>query len=870
MIADWFAGETVNAPTALALKVMAGASILVLLACLVHAALGRRRALIRSGLWNAVLLALILQPACALGLPRLRIACLPVRGAIGEARLPAGLGSGVERVDGPRAGAMGAPGSRLAAIGPAAEPPSAAATGIPLVPGLVLWCYVLGTSILFIRLIASLGGVARLKRASANVDDPEWSDRLAYWRSRLGIARPVRLLRSATVRIPMVLGWVRPAIIVPLVEEEPDRLPQSRIDAVLLHELAHLRRGDDLWNLLQQLVRVVYWPNPLIWLMDGIIADVREQACDDLCVRWLGSAKRYRTALIAAAMRLVERPSSSAAVPALAMARASSSALLRRLRWIERTPGTTACMLHWPGRVAVLLAVLGVAIGLATIEPARAQPTVPPRAAKLEGGTVRAYDSSIPKSAVFRTVTLTVLDDENSQPLADVEVQILNYIDYQDHWFRTDSRGELKFEYPTLHDNPMGNIEVRKNGYVPLRYGWGWADPALPPEALTLRLRHGITMGGIVVAAVDRPVADVTVVMTVGVGKRGARPANPTGTEIFYEIPLKTGPDGRWRTDSVPPGAAQVHLQLIHPDFVSDGCRTEGAAGRSPKISDLLAQTDRQVLLKGVEIRGRVVDEMGHPIAGANVVDSTRNLVFLDYVWKAVTDADGKFHIHLPRDRVVNLTVQAKGRQPAMQTVTPDPDHADVEFRLPPGKRLRGRVVDPDGNPIADASIHIPPFPYCKGIYFNSRTDAQGRFEWDSAPEEPTSFQIWAAGFLPLDPVRIAASDIETVVTLKRAVDVRFDVVDAQSGKAIPGFLIRIGIPDPVKKEIRWGNFDRKVDTATYHDALDPARGPYEFEITAAGFATTRIHLPAEPMIHREVIRLLRLEEAPGGPPFRK
>ena len=107
---------------------------------------------------------------------------------------------------------------------------------------------------------------------------------------RLGIGRPVRLLCSEGISIPLVLGWFRPAIILPVGEEDDAPIPESRIDAILLHELAHLRRGDDGWNLLQQFVRVLYWPHPLIWVMDRIIADVREQACDDLCVRWLGGA----------------------------------------------------------------------------------------------------------------------------------------------------------------------------------------------------------------------------------------------------------------------------------------------------------------------------------------------------------------------------------------------------------------------------------------------------------------------------------------------------------------------------------------------------------------------------------------------------
>ena len=80
MIADWFdASHTGNPMSALPVVAIVNLTILFLLACAAHAILGRRRALIRSGLWNAVLLASILQPVVMLGLPRLRIACLPSR-----------------------------------------------------------------------------------------------------------------------------------------------------------------------------------------------------------------------------------------------------------------------------------------------------------------------------------------------------------------------------------------------------------------------------------------------------------------------------------------------------------------------------------------------------------------------------------------------------------------------------------------------------------------------------------------------------------------------------------------------------------------------------------------------------------------------
>ncbi len=728
------------------IAMLARVTILLVLALTIHALLGRRRALIRSGLWNAVLLALLLQPVMTLALPRLRIAVL-TSSLEAPASIVPGEAGGVRRTGAPSVASspMVTPSERTDSMTFVAPYPGRISRAMTTLGWLFVAVYATGVVMLSLRLAVSLWAVGRIKRTAADVDDPCWTAPIENWRARMGIARPIRLVRSAEVRVPMVLGWLRPVIVLPADKDGRASLPGSHVDAILLHELAHIRRGDDLWNLVQELVAILYWPHPLMWLMTRLIAGVREQACDDLCVRWVGGADHYRSALIAAASRLVAGPRRFASTSlGLAMARASSSALLRRLRWIERTRGTSACLLPWPGRVAVGLAMLVVVSLLATIEPVRVG-AAPPGFTPADDAAVRAYDQPVPVRGHFHIVSLTVLDDATNRPLPDAEIRILNYVDSNDHVFRTDPHGRLRFECLSDRLEPAGHIEVRKDGYVPLRYAWGFDTGPPKPDSLRLRLRRGTTMGGKVVAAANRPVEGVTVVMTVGKYGVGKRADNPTGYESFFEIPMRTGPDGRWRTDGVPPGAEVVNLQLIHPDFVCDGSTTVGWRGRTPDLADLRDQTDVQVLLKGMTISGRVLDDRGRPIAGAEVVDSTRGLTFLDYVWRTSTDAEGRFSVHLARMQKMTLTVRRDGYQPAMRTIVADPDHPAVEFRLPPGKRLRGRVVDPAGHPIEGASILIASFPPHLGLSMRRWADAQGRFEW-TAPRGPRRISYLGRG----------------------------------------------------------------------------------------------------------------------------
>ena len=364
-------------------------------------------------------------------------------------------------------------------------------------------------------------------------------------------------------------------------------------------------------------------------------------------------------------------------------------------------------------------------------------------------------------------------------------------------------------------------------------------------------------MGGIVVYAADQPVEGVTVVVSVSKSGAGKRPKNPTGDEIYFEVPSKTGPDGRWRTDSVPPGVEIANLQLIHPDFVSDGSTVVGAPGRTPDLAALRDQTDRQVLTKGAKIVGRVVDANGKPIAGAQVVDSTRGLTFLTYVRRVFTDAEGRFHIHLPRGGDVTLTAQVEGYQPMTLKVVAQPDSPPVEFRLARGRMLRGRVVDTQGKPIAGASLIIPSYGKHKGVFFRKWTDAQGRFEWDSAPEGPVEFSIGAEGHDGADLTYLTAGEKEAVVVLKPELDVRLRVVDAETGKPIPQFDFRIVAGKPGTGDSRWGQPTHVESDEPYRIALEPEKGPYQIKVIAGGYkpAQTRF-IRGDEKIAREVIKL--------------
>jgi uncharacterized protein (TIGR03435 family) len=105
----------------------------------------------------------------------------------------------------------------------------------------------------------------------------------------------VRLLVSAIVQVPIVVGWLRPVVLVPV--GALGGLPTEHLEALLLHELAHIRRHDYLVNILQSVAEALLFYHPAVWWVSGHIRAERELCCDDVAVLVSGDALTYARAL---------------------------------------------------------------------------------------------------------------------------------------------------------------------------------------------------------------------------------------------------------------------------------------------------------------------------------------------------------------------------------------------------------------------------------------------------------------------------------------------------------------------------------------------------------------------------------------------
>ncbi|MDP9172575.1 MAG: M56 family metallopeptidase [Planctomycetota bacterium] len=183
-------------------------------------------------------------------------------------------------------------------------------------------------------------------RQSRTIEDTRWLQVLATVAEKLGIRRYVRLASSARIDVPVVLGVLRPMIVVPMAMLNDLSIQQA--EAIIAHELAHIRRFDYAINLVQVCIETIFFYHPAIWWIAGQIRQERENCCDDIAAQLCG-----RLAFAGALLALEQNRS-----PRLAPA-ATGGSLLERIRRLLNVP--SAPMSRSKSIIIPLVALLCVA-----------------------------------------------------------------------------------------------------------------------------------------------------------------------------------------------------------------------------------------------------------------------------------------------------------------------------------------------------------------------------------------------------------------------------------------------------------------------------------------------------------------------------
>ena len=263
-------------------------AILLALAWLIALGLHRSSAAARHLVWALALGGLLLLPALSLVLPKWQLPILPRTSLLAMptsemATPPSSIGlpaspieASVARINEPTQPVMPPDDKQT----PKTTPPQFMAQPLPFGFWLIaVWLLV--AMMALVPLFVGTVFVGRLIRCAMPLEDEPWPMLVRSLSERLGLRRRVRVLRTNRSTMPMAVGVWRPTVLLP---EEAEAWSAEKRRAVLLHELAHIRRWDCLTHILTRLACVTHWFNPLAWLALKKLQNERERACDDLVI----------------------------------------------------------------------------------------------------------------------------------------------------------------------------------------------------------------------------------------------------------------------------------------------------------------------------------------------------------------------------------------------------------------------------------------------------------------------------------------------------------------------------------------------------------------------------------------------------------
>lgn len=147
-----------------------------------------------------------------------------------------------------------------------------------------------------VQLFAGLYSIKRIRNTQVSPAGIYWENKVKALALQFGITQVVQIVQSGIVKVPMVVGHLKPLILVPI--GLINGLSEKEVEAIICHELAHIKRRDYLVNILQSLMEIVFFFNPAVLWVSKLIREERESCCDDMTISSTHDKVNYISALI--------------------------------------------------------------------------------------------------------------------------------------------------------------------------------------------------------------------------------------------------------------------------------------------------------------------------------------------------------------------------------------------------------------------------------------------------------------------------------------------------------------------------------------------------------------------------------------------
>ncbi|QDV41011.1 Regulatory protein BlaR1 [Stieleria neptunia] len=219
-------------------------------------------------------------------------------------------------------------------------PPAAAGLAeriLPWLPGAVA-VWLTGTLLMTLRLLAGWRAARRVAREGRSEVPIAVRRAFEELRTSIGASQAARVAQSVLVKVPSVVGYFRPIVLLPV--SAVTGLSDQQVRAILAHELAHVRRYDYAVNVLQTTIETVLFYHPVVWWVSRVVRTEREHCCDDIALAAQCDASDLARALVAVAAvnEQVDESAATVLIPPTLMSAADGGNLLRRIRRLAGNP----------------------------------------------------------------------------------------------------------------------------------------------------------------------------------------------------------------------------------------------------------------------------------------------------------------------------------------------------------------------------------------------------------------------------------------------------------------------------------------------------------------------------------------------------
>ena len=222
----------------------------------------------------------------------------------------------------------------------------------------IFWIYLAGIVLMSFYFVLSYRKLFRIKTRSLNQIPDAWLQTVSSARIRSGISRKIAVYLSENVTVPLVAGFFKPVVLLPLAISAS--LSIQEVENILLHEFYHIRCKDHYVNAMQYIIEILFFYHPIIWWMSKTLRSQRESKVDEWVVEQTNDPLKYAQTLV-----FLEEKRQSTLQPALA-ASSSKNTLLTRIKNIMHMKTRN----FNPGqKIAAVIVIAAATISLAWMNP---------------------------------------------------------------------------------------------------------------------------------------------------------------------------------------------------------------------------------------------------------------------------------------------------------------------------------------------------------------------------------------------------------------------------------------------------------------------------------------------------------------------